>query len=193
MKNSLKLSPRCGFEPDRPLDPVDRRLVQARRSRHRPGRPLRGIDRLLLEGLDDHPLDILVGDLAGLTRARLVVSPSGPTRPKRPRQRPTVGGFTPNSPAISVLGRPSAAARTIRDRNARACDVFGRRAQRSMTSRSCSLGTKSTLRPVDRSIVVDNDDVCDPITTLMPTQVTRLERQSSVMLIAYSGQFSTAR
>jgi hypothetical protein len=36
--------------------------------------------------------------------------------------------------AISVLDRPSAAANTIRQRNASACELFGRRAHRSSVS-----------------------------------------------------------
>ena len=74
-------------------------------------------------------------------------SPSKPRRANRPRHLPTVEPVQPNSAAISVLDRPSAAASTIRQRNANACELFGRRAHRSSTSRSWSLSTTSTTRP----------------------------------------------
>jgi hypothetical protein len=62
--------------------------------------------------------------------------PSRPRRANRPRHLPTVLALQSNSAAISVLDRPSAAAKTIRQRNASACALFGRRAHRSSTSRS---------------------------------------------------------
>jgi hypothetical protein len=74
-------------------------------------------------------------------------NPSKPRRANRPRHLPTVEPVQPNSAAISVLERPSAAASTIRHRNANACELFGRRAHRSSTSRSPSPSTTSTTRP----------------------------------------------
>jgi hypothetical protein len=45
-----------GLEPEGSPDAADRRLVQARRRRHRPHGPVRGVERLLLQRLDDNPL-----------------------------------------------------------------------------------------------------------------------------------------
>ena len=70
-------------------------------------------------------------------------SPSRPCRANRPRHLPTVEPIQPNSAAIAVLERPSAAANTIRHRNANACEPFGRRAHRSNVSRSSSVTTTS--------------------------------------------------
>jgi hypothetical protein len=68
--DSSKLSARWGLSPP---DPTHRGLVEARRLGHRPRRPMRGVRRSLLQGLDDHPLHVLVADLAGRTRTGLVV------------------------------------------------------------------------------------------------------------------------
>ncbi len=46
------------------------------------------------------------------------------------RHLPTVDALHPNRAAMSLLDSPSAAANTIRHRNANACALFGRRAQR---------------------------------------------------------------
>jgi hypothetical protein len=70
-------------------------------------------------------------------------SPSIPRCAKRPRHLPTVEGLQPNAAAISVLDLPSAAASTTRQRNANACELFGRRAHRSSVSRSSSSSTTS--------------------------------------------------
>ena len=55
----------------------------------------------------------------------------------------TASGADPSGYAPTVLGRPAAAANTIRQRNANACELFGRRAHRSSTSRSSSPSTTS--------------------------------------------------
>jgi hypothetical protein len=70
-------------------------------------------------------------------------SPSKPRRAKRPRHFPTVEPVQPSRAAISLLDIPSAAANTIRQRNANACELLGRRAHRSSTSRSSPLSTTS--------------------------------------------------
>jgi len=70
-------------------------------------------------------------------------SPSRPRCANRPRHFPTVEGVQANCDAISLLDVPSAAASTIRHRNANACELLGRRAHRSSTSRSSSLSTTS--------------------------------------------------
>jgi hypothetical protein len=70
--------------------------------------------------------------------------PSMPLLAKRPRHLPTVWELQPKRAAMSLLCSPSAAASTIRQRSACACELFGRRAHRSNTSRSSSLRTTST-------------------------------------------------
>jgi hypothetical protein len=70
-------------------------------------------------------------------------SPSRPRRANRPRHLPTVDLVQPRTAAMSLLCCPSAAANTIRQRNANACELFGRRAHRSSTSRSSPLRTIS--------------------------------------------------
>ncbi len=67
--------------------------------------------------------------------------PSSPRSAKRPRHLPTVVGLQPSRAAIPVFVSPPAAAKTIRQRNANACALFGRRAHRSSVSRSSSLNT----------------------------------------------------
>ena len=64
------------LEPERAPDPRDRGLVQPDLGRHRPRRPLRRtVLRRGLQRRHDHLLDDLVGDLAGLTRPRLIDQP----------------------------------------------------------------------------------------------------------------------
>jgi hypothetical protein len=70
-------------------------------------------------------------------------NPSMPRRANRPRHFPTVEPVQPSSAPTSVLDLPSAAANTIRHRNANACELFGRRAHRSSTSRSSPASTTS--------------------------------------------------
>ena len=77
-------------------------------------------------------------------------SPSKPRRAKRPRHRPTVLALQPKSAAISLLDRPSAAANTTRQRNAKRRELFGRRAHRSSVSRSSPLSTTSARSADDR-------------------------------------------
>jgi hypothetical protein len=50
---------------------------------HRARRPVRRVRRLLLERLDDHPLDITVADRTRLTRTRLIMQPIK-TTPREP-------------------------------------------------------------------------------------------------------------
>src|SRR3954447_13512081 len=67
----------------------------------------------------------------------------------RLRHLPTICSVTPNSPATAAFVAPAAHASTIRDRNASACAVFGRRANRSSSARSNSVNTNSAFgRPV---------------------------------------------
>src|SRR4051794_35479975 len=103
--------------------------------------------------------------------------PSRPRVANRPRHRPTVEGLQPSSTAISVLDRPSAAANTTRQRNASACELFGRRAHRSSTSRSSSSSTTSARCAISPPIVVvDKDDIREqtPGPCRLTTQVTRI-------------------
>src|SRR6266516_1067383 len=85
-------------------------------------------------------------------------SPSKPRLANRPRHFPTVLWLQPSSAAISLLARPSAAAKTIRQRNASACELFGRRAHRSSVSRSSSVSTTSARTGIPPPIVVDDKD-----------------------------------
>jgi len=131
------------LQPERPPDAADRRLAHPGRGRHRPRRPVRRVRGLLLERLHDHPLDLGIGDRARLAGPRLIVQTVEPA----PGEAATP---LPNGRRIAAqLGRdlrarePVAAASTIRQRNASACELFGRRAHRSSTSRSSPLTTTS--------------------------------------------------
>src|ERR1700727_1483823 len=62
-----------GLQPEGPPDPADRGLAHPSRGRHRARRPMRRVRRLLLQGLHDHPLDLLIADLPRLTRTWLVM------------------------------------------------------------------------------------------------------------------------
>ena len=64
--------------------------------------------------------------------------PSSLRSTNRARHLPTVSSDTPSSAPTAVLLRPSAHARTILARSARACAVLGRRPHRSRVSRSSS-------------------------------------------------------
>jgi hypothetical protein len=119
---------------------------------------MRRITRLFLERLDDHPLHLIVTDDRGFLGRGSSCNPSTLRRANRPRHFPTVSVLQPNRAAIAVLESPSAAANTIRQRNADACALFGRRAQRSNTSRSSSFGTTRASGGITPSIVVDHDD-----------------------------------
>jgi hypothetical protein len=63
----------------------------------------------------------------------------------RERHLPTVVRSTPSCLATSTLDKPSAQAKTIRHRNANACDDFARCAQRCSVARSSPSSTSSTL------------------------------------------------
>ena len=67
-------------------------------------------------------------------------SPSRPRSANRTRHLLTVLALQPSPAAISLLDRPSAAAKTAGHQNASACELFGRRAHLSSTSR-CSLSS----------------------------------------------------
>jgi hypothetical protein len=61
----------------------------------------------------------------------------------------TVSGWTRSSAAICLLSIPSAHPSTIRDRIAKTCDDFARRAQRSKVARSSVVNVTSAFgRPV---------------------------------------------
>jgi hypothetical protein len=87
--------------------------------------------------------------------------PSRPRSAKRPRQRPTVERLQPSRAAISLLASPSAAANTMRQRNASACALFGRLAQRSSTSRPDRSGRHLHAAASPPPIVADRDDCFD--------------------------------
>ena len=74
------------LEPERPPDPADRGLVQPQGPRQRPGRPMGGIGGGGLQGGDDDPFDVLVGELARGARTGLVhqaLQPAG-HKPRAP-------------------------------------------------------------------------------------------------------------
>jgi hypothetical protein len=112
---------------------------------------MRRIPGLLLERLDDHPLDIVVADRTRLTRTRLVMQTI-----KTPL-RESASPLTNRRRITAQPGRdpPSAAANTTRQRNANACELFGRRAHRSSTSKH----DLHTLRHNAPILVVDEDDI----------------------------------
>ena len=62
---------------------------------------------------------------------------------KRRRHFPTVVRFTPRRSATSMSLPPCAHANTIRHRNANACAVLGRRAQRDSVWYSSSVRTRA--------------------------------------------------
>jgi hypothetical protein len=72
------------------------------------------------------------------------VRPSRRSSPKRLRHFRAVAWSMSRRSAISVFFRPSAASNTIRERNASACALDRRRAQRSNCSRSPSSSTTAT-------------------------------------------------
>jgi hypothetical protein len=69
--------------------------------------------------------------------------PSTPRLANRTRHLLTVLALQPSAAAISLLDAPPAAANTTRQRNANACELFGRRAHRSSTCRCSSSSTIS--------------------------------------------------
>jgi hypothetical protein len=71
-------------------------------------------------------------------------NPSSRRSANRLRHFVTVGREIRSRSAISPLAKPSAAASTIRERNASACAVFGRRDQASSRSRSASVSSITT-------------------------------------------------
>src|SRR4051794_27226565 len=76
-------------------------------------------------------------------------SPSSRRSTNRWRHLPTVCGVTRSRRATAWLVSPAAQPSTIRDRNASACALDGRRAHRSSASRSASVTTSSAFgRPV---------------------------------------------
>ena len=104
----LKSVDQVGFEAEGPPDPADRALAHSRRPGHRPRRPVGGVDRRLLESLDDHRLDVVVGDGARGARARLVVETleaigQEPTAPLAHRVRIDAQSFT-NLVHVSPIG-----------------------------------------------------------------------------------------
>jgi hypothetical protein len=67
---------------------------------------LRGVPGGLLQGLDDHPLHVIVAHLArGPPDAVRPANPSRPAAMNRERHLPTVRGVTPSSRATSRFGR----------------------------------------------------------------------------------------
>jgi len=72
-----------------------------------------------------------------------------------------VGSAVRTAPALPAPARPSAAANTIRQRNANACELFGRRAHRSSVSRSTSSSTTSARCAITAPILVDDEDDFD--------------------------------
>ena len=88
--------------------------------------------------------------------------PSRRLAANRVRHLPTVTGLHRNSPAMSRFSAPSAAASTIRHRNANACPVVGRQPTPA-TPRAHHRSTRSALsvvlvEPSLPPIVAENDD-----------------------------------
>ncbi len=75
--------------------------------------------------------------------------PSNRDSTNRDRHLPTVGIETPSCAATSLFVKPVAQARTIRERNARACAEFLRRTHRSTCSVSSAVNSSNAFgRPV---------------------------------------------
>ena len=180
---SLNVSIWCGLSAERPPDPADRALAHPGRGRHRARRPVRRVRRLLLERLHDHPLDVLVADRARLARPRLVMQPIE-AAPREPAPPPADrrAGYSPTRPRSPCSTCPSAAANTIRQRNASACELFGRRAHRSSVSRSSSLSTTSArcaMTAPNRRSMRTTFDGQTPGPCELTTQVTRRGRAAA--------------
>lgn len=67
---SLKCSERWGFSPKARQIRLIALWLMPVWAANRAGRPVGCARRALLQGLDDHPLDVFVGDLPRLARAR---------------------------------------------------------------------------------------------------------------------------
>ena len=137
-------------QPERPPDPTDRRLRQPRALGHLRPRPMRRVLRRGLKRRDQHLLDLLGGD-----RRRPAPAADHP-RAHPTAARRTAGATCPPSPATrhtppppSLFARPSAHFKTIRERNANACEDLRLRSHLTSCSRSESLNSNACLgRPV---------------------------------------------
>jgi hypothetical protein len=89
--------------------------------------------RFVLQRRRDHPLDLLISDLARRPGRGSSVNPSNRSRTNRDRHLRTVSRDTARLAATSVFDRPFAHSNTIRDRNANACAVVHRRVQPART------------------------------------------------------------
>jgi len=126
-----------GLEPKGPPDPTHAGLRHPALAGHLPGRPVGGVGRGLLQGLDQHPLDLLVGDRSRCARPWLVGQPFQPVGQKacaplghrRPRDAQPLGD-------LGVGGAPPAQASTMRHRSASAWALLRRRDHRSSVARS---------------------------------------------------------
>jgi len=147
---SLKLSARCGLRPKsfqiRPIVDRDRPDLAA----------IEDCDQCVaLRGFDSS-----VATITSSTWSRLTdegrpgrsssTSPSRRRSMNRRRHLPTVGCEHPKSAATCLLLTPGVAqARTIRDRNASACDDVARRAHRCNWARSSPVNVSSAFgRPI---------------------------------------------
>jgi len=105
---------------------------------------VRRVRRLLFERFDDHPLDLVIADRARPARTRLVVQPveaalgeaAAPTAHGRAVAPKPGRDLLARLPVRSRQHNPAAQRQRLRA-------FFGRRAQRSSTSRSSSLSTTS--------------------------------------------------
>ncbi len=112
--------------------------------------------RALLQGLDDHRLDVFACDLVRFARARLIVQAVDALLDKAAPPAARVLRGVAQARRDVLAGSLSAAASTIRQRSARAWALLGRRAQRSSAS---PLGVTSTRRGIRPPIVDCDGDV----------------------------------
>jgi hypothetical protein len=116
-----------GLQPERVPDPHHRIRCDPDLFGHRPRRPVRRVLRRALKRGDHDPFDLLVGDRSRPTRPWLIrqpLKPAGsesvaPLGHRRTRDTQRLGDLQ--------VGRPPAAASTIRARNASACALVCRR------------------------------------------------------------------
>ena len=118
--------------------------------------------RLLLEGLENDPLHVGIGDRPGLARPGLVVKPvqSGCREPAPPlaHRRGTAPKAFRDVLAVLAVSRRQHDPAPQRS----AWELLGRRAHRSSVSRSSSLSVNVTRAPtIATSIVVSHDGVGD--------------------------------
>ena len=138
------------LQPERLPDPVHRRLGQADLARHRARRPMRRVPRRGLQRLDDHLLDLLVGDRPRLPRPRLIDQPIqamlGETRERHLRDhRPLHPEPLGDLGVLQTLGRQQHDPRALRQRLRARAPPRPRLQLRALLARSAQSATATRI------------------------------------------------